>query len=178
MVWIYRGGFNSGTGADDIAPSEPLCKRSVVLVTLNYRLNVFGFLAHSGLTAESPRHSSGNYGLLDQIAALKWVKANIAAFGGDPARVNIFGVSAGGSAVCRLIVSPLANGLFHRAIVESAGREFRPLKTLSEAETLGRFWGENITQMRAGQADDLKRKLTLVSGARVGPTDAPGFSGR
>lgn len=99
MVWIHGGGFMGRTGASDLYPSEPLSKRGVVLVTLNYRLNVFGFFAHSGLTAESKQQSSGNYGLLDQIAALKWVKANIAAFGGDPVRFTIFGVSAGGSAV-------------------------------------------------------------------------------
>ncbi|HZO55374.1 MAG TPA: carboxylesterase family protein [Bryobacteraceae bacterium] len=170
MVWIHGGGFAAGSGVADQYPSEPLPRRGIVLVTMNYRVNVFGFLAHPALTAESRNHSSGNYGLLDQIAALKWVKANIEAFGGDPARVTIFGTSAGGSAVGRLILSPLARGLFHRASAQSPGREFRPLRSLSEAEKLGEFWGKDLAALRAMHAMDLVRRLKR---APAGPTDDP-----
>lgn len=121
MVWIHGGGCTTGSGAMSYYNGEALARRGVVVVTVNYRLGPFGFLAHPLLAQESPHHVSGNYGLLDQIAALKWVRRNIAAFGGDPNRVTIFGESAGALCVCRLLVSPLARGLFHRAIAESGG---------------------------------------------------------
>lgn len=118
MVWIHGGGNYQGRGQDP--PLGPaLARMGVVVVSLNYRLGVFGFLAHPALTAESPHHSSGNYGLLDQLEALKWVRANISKFGGDPGRVTILGESAGAGDVCMLMASPLAAGLFHRAILES-----------------------------------------------------------
>src|SRR4029077_1711367 len=98
-----------------------LARKGAVVVTLNYRLGAFGFLAHPELDAESPDHVSGNYGLLDQQSALRWVKANIAAFGGDPERITIFGQSAGGTDVGYTMASPLAKGLFRRAIIESGG---------------------------------------------------------
>jgi para-nitrobenzyl esterase len=174
MVWFHGGGFQAGTGADETFLGQPLARKGAVVVSFNYRVNVFGFLAHAALTAESPQHSSGNYGLLDQIAALKWVQANIAAFGGDPARVTIFGVSAGGSSVCRLILSPLARGLFQGAIAESPGGEFTPLRTLAEAQKLGEFWGNDIKAMRSTTADALSRRPTPPSeGPRVWPTDNP-----
>ncbi|HKE92004.1 MAG TPA: carboxylesterase/lipase family protein [Gemmatimonadales bacterium] len=119
MVWIHGGGFFSGASDEQRHDGSALASKGVVLVAINYRLGVLGFLAHPGLTAESPQHASGNYGLLDQIAALRWVKANIAAFGGDPNNVTIFGESAGSLAVSALMVSPLARGLFHKAIGES-----------------------------------------------------------
>ena len=119
MVWIHGGGFFAGFGGEERHNGSPLAKKGAVVVTLNYRLGAFGFMAHPALAAESPDHSSGNYGLLDQIAALQWVQRNIARFGGDASRVTIFGESAGGMSVGSLIGSPLAKGLFQRAILES-----------------------------------------------------------
>jgi len=119
MVWIHGGGFFAGFGGEERHNGGPLAQKGAVVVTLNYRLGAFGFMSHPALAAESPNHSSGNYGLLDQIAALQWVKRNIARFGGDPSRVTIFGESAGGMSVGSLIASPLAKGLFQRAILES-----------------------------------------------------------
>lgn len=119
MVWIYGGGFTSGAGSVAIYDGSALARKGVVVVNFNYRLGAFGFLAYPGLTKESPHHSSGNYALLDQIAALHWVKENIAGFGGDPHQVTIFGQSAGAASVWLLMQSPLARGLFERAIVMS-----------------------------------------------------------
>ena len=117
MVWIHGGGYRLGSGSG--SDGAPLASRGVVLVTINYRLNVFGFLAHPALSAESAHGASGNYGLLDMVAALEWVRDNAAAFGGDPERVTIFGESAGGGAVMALMIAPQAEGLFHRAIAQS-----------------------------------------------------------
>jgi para-nitrobenzyl esterase len=118
MVWFHFGGNTSGNGA--FPPfGTSLSRKGVVYVSVNYRLGALGFLAHPALTAESPHHSSGNYAILDQIAALQWIRRNIAEFGGDPGNVTIFGESAGGVMVCYLMASPLARGLFHRAIMES-----------------------------------------------------------
>ncbi|MBN2491289.1 MAG: carboxylesterase family protein [Planctomycetes bacterium] len=119
MVWIHGGGFTTGAGSQPYYDGSTLARQGAVVVTINYRLGPFGFLAHPALSAESPRQVSGNYGLLDQIAALEWVRRNIAVFGGDPARVTIFGESAGAVSVGWLLVSPLARGLFHRAILQS-----------------------------------------------------------
>jgi len=121
MVWIYGGGFTMGTTSYDLYNGANLAKKGVIVVSIAYRVGPFGFLAHSGLSAESPHHVSGNYGLLDQIAGLKWVKDNIAAFGGNPEKVTIFGESAGGIAVSMLAASPLAKGLFQGVISESGG---------------------------------------------------------
>ncbi len=134
MVWIHGGAWTSGSGP--IYQGEDLAKKGVVYVSLNYRLGVFGFLAHPELSKESPQHASGNYALLDQIAALRWVQANIAAFGGDPSRVTVFGESAGSWSVHNLVGSPLAKGLFQRAIGESGGR-FSITTTLAQAEKAG-----------------------------------------
>ena len=118
MVWIH-GGSNIG-GVGSLPPFGPkLAARGVVYVSLNYRLGALGFLAAPELTAESPHHASGNYGILDLIAGLNWVHRNIAAFGGDPTNVTVFGESAGGVMICYLMSSPLARGLFHQAILES-----------------------------------------------------------
>jgi para-nitrobenzyl esterase len=118
IVWIHGGG--NVEGSSQIPPlASALVSKGVVFVSIEYRLGVFGFFAHPALTAESDNHSSGNYGLLDQIAALDWVRHNIQAFGGDPARVTILGQSSGAENVCHLLASPLAAGLFHRAILES-----------------------------------------------------------
>ena len=119
LVWIHGGGFFAGFGGEERHNGARLAQKGAVVVTLNYRLGAFGFLAHPSLARESPRHAAGNYGLLDQITALQWVKRNIARFGGDPSRVTIFGESAGGMSVGSLIASPLAKGLFQRAILES-----------------------------------------------------------
>ena len=119
LVWIHGGGFWAGFGGEERHNGARLAKKGAVVVTLNYRLGPFGFLAHPAFLAESPYHAAGNYGLLDQIAALRWVQRNIARFGGDPSRVTIFGESAGGMSVGSLIASPLAKGLFQRAILES-----------------------------------------------------------
>ena len=123
MVWIHGGGHTTGSGASSFYNGEALAREGVVLVTINYRLGPFGYFAHPLLSKESERKVSGNYGLLDQIAALQWVQRNIAAFGGNPGCVTIFGESAGAVSVCRLMVSPLSKGLFHRAIAESGGAQ-------------------------------------------------------
>jgi len=119
MVWIHGGGFQAGGGPEPRHDGQAFARKGIVLVTMNYRLGVFGFLAHPELTRESARSASGNYGLLDQVAALRWVKDNIAAFGGDPGNVTVFGESAGSFAVSGLMASPLGKGLFHKAIGQS-----------------------------------------------------------
>lgn len=138
MVWIHGGALTRGSGANSVYDGTALAKKGAVVVTINYRLNVFGFFAHPALTSESRRivgeggalGSSGNYGLLDQVAALRWVRNNIAAFGGDPDNVTIFGESAGSWSVNALQATPLAKGLFHRAIGQSGG-VFQPMNPLS-----------------------------------------------
>jgi para-nitrobenzyl esterase len=127
------------------------------MVTFNYRVGVFGFLAHRLMTWESPRKASGNYGLLDQLAALRWVQTNIAAFGGDPGRVTAFGESAGGGSLSVLLVSPLAKGLFQRAILESPGA-MRPLSSLTDAERAGEAVGSGLAAMRRMTAEELLTK--------------------
>ncbi|GJG86668.1 carboxylic ester hydrolase [Gemmatimonadetes bacterium T265] len=119
LVWVHGGGFTGGSGDVPVYDGAALAARGLVVVTLNYRLGALGFLAHPALTAESPEHASGDYGLLDQVAALRWVRDNVAAFGGDPARVTVAGQSAGAASVVLLTASPLARGLFQRAVVES-----------------------------------------------------------
>lgn len=127
MVWIHGGGYTNGSASMPLYWGDRLARRGVVVVTVAYRLGPLGFLAHPDLTAESPHQSSGNYGLLDQIAALKWIQKNIAAFGGDPQRVTIAGQSSGGMSVSMLMASPLAKRLFHRAIGQSGGL-FEPVQ--------------------------------------------------
>src|SRR6185503_9727961 len=116
MFWIYGGGFNEGSSSVAVYDGTELAKKGVIVVSVNYRVGPLGFLTHPELTKESEHQSSGNYGLLDQIAALRWVRDNIAAFGGDPNQVTIFGQSAGALSVAALMRSPLARGLFARAI--------------------------------------------------------------
>jgi para-nitrobenzyl esterase len=125
MVWIHGGGFNNGSGTAALYDGTNLARRGVVLVTVNYRLGRLGFFDHPALAAERPTgEPGGNYGMMDIVQALEWVRANIAAFGGDPENVTVFGESAGGAAVTRLMISPVARGLFHRAIVQSGlGRD-------------------------------------------------------
>lgn len=127
IVWIHGGGYANGSASMPLYHGERLARQGVLVVTIAYRLGALGFLAHPALSAESPHRSSGNYGLMDQIAALEWVQRNIAAFGGDPRRVTIAGQSAGAMAVSALLVSPRAKDLFHRAIAQSGGI-FEPLQ--------------------------------------------------
>jgi para-nitrobenzyl esterase len=152
LVWIYGGGFNGGATSDGNYSGEKLAAKGVVFVSIAYRVGQLGFLAHPELSAESANHVSGNYGLLDMIAGLKWVKKNIAAFGGDPDKVTIFGESAGGIAVSMLCASPLAKGLFRGAISQSGGSFGPPrittfpgenLKKLHDAETAGNAYVKN-----------------------------------
>ncbi len=132
IVWINGGGFTSGSGSVPIYDGTELAKKGVVYVSINYREGVFGFLAHPELTAESPKNTSGNYGLLDQIAALKWIKSNIENFGGDPNNITIAGQSAGSMSVSYLIATPLAKGLFQKAIPQS-GAGILPISPASSS---------------------------------------------
>ena len=170
MVWIHGGRFIFGSGADPRFDGEGLARKGVVVVTMNYRLGVFGFLATPELSSESGHNASGNWGLLDQIACLQWVRKNIAVFGGDPGRMTIFGQSAGGGSVLLLGSSPLAKGLYHRAICESGARfpndpdlrrlsvSWRPSKG---AEAAGARYAEahgarSLKELRALSWDQLK----------------------
>lgn len=139
LVWIYGGGFNFGATSEPVYNGEKLANKGVVLVSIAYRVGRLGFLVHPALTAESPNHVSGNYGLLDMIAGLEWIQKNIAAFGGDPNKVTIFGESAGGIAVSMLCASPLAKGLFHGAISQSGGSFGPPRPTTYPGENLKRL---------------------------------------
>lgn len=181
MVWIYGGGFVAGASSEPRQDGEVLAKKGVIVVSFNYRLGIFGFFAHSDLAKESEHHSSGNYGLLDQVAALQWVQKNIAAFGGDPKNVTIFGESAGSFAVSALMGSPLAKDLFHRAIGES-GAFFGTslgLKTLAEAEETGAKFGQavgaaDVAALRAIPADKLLQEATKENPFRF-PQDIDGY---
>ncbi|MEP6886446.1 MAG: carboxylesterase family protein, partial [Gammaproteobacteria bacterium] len=161
MVWIYGGGFLAGGTSEPRQDGEHLADKGVVVVSMNYRLGIFGFFAHPELAAESPQHAAGNYGLLDQTAALRWVARNIAAFGGDPAKVTIFGESAGSMSVSAQMASPVAEGLFARAIGESGGAFGRPVHLLAEAEQHGVEFAQravgnaHLTGLRAVKAGDL-----------------------
>ena len=163
MVWIHGGAYTRGSGAVSTYDGETLAAKGVVLVTINYRLGIFGFLAHPELSRESDVKASGNYGLLDAIAALEWVKQNIAAFGGDPQRVTIFGESAGSSAVNFLMATPLAKGLFHRVIGESGanfgGANFGRRSVLADAEQNGARLG-TLAELRAKSAAELMKLET------------------
>jgi para-nitrobenzyl esterase len=142
MVWLHGGSNRVGSGAEPGYDGTSLASRGVIIVTINYRLGILGFFTHPELTAESPHHSSGNYGLLDQIAALQWVRQNIAQFGGDPGNVTVFGESAGSVDATTLMTSPLSTGLFRRVIAESGpafglGRS----RTVAQMEPLGEAVG-------------------------------------
>jgi len=162
MVFLHGGGFIYGSGAEGLYDGEALAKKGVVYVDVNYRLGVFGFLAYPELSMESEHHVSGNYAFLDQIAALRWVRRNIAAFGGDPARVTIFGQSAGSRSVIALTASPLAKGLFQRVISESHGYFGPGAPTLPQAEQAGlRFaaaaGASSLAELRSKSADELMK---------------------
>ena len=145
LVWIYGGGFGFGSTSEPVYSGEKLAKKGVVLVSIAYRVGQLGFLVHPELSAESPNHVSGNYGLLDMIAGLQWIKKNIAALGGDPNKVTIFGESAGGIAVSMLCASPLAKGLFEGAISQSGG-SFGPSRTTT-------YPGENQKRLNDAEKD-------------------------
>lgn len=152
MVWIHGGGFQNGMGTSPTYDGAALAAKGVIVVTINYRLGVFGFLAHPDLTAEAEHRSSGNFGLEDQIAALRWVSANISAFGGDPAKVTIFGQSAGGASVLDLLVSRQTEGLFRSAIIQSgAARSGMSVTSLQLAEQQGQALAgrDSIAALRA-----------------------------
>lgn len=179
MVWIHGGGFVAGSASEPRQDGERLAEKGVVVVGINYRLGVFGFFAHPELTRESSHGASGNYGLLDQVAALQWVERNIAAFGGDPTNVTIFGESAGSFAVSALMASPLAQGMFQRAIGESgafftAGEGTLAPKALAASEELGQKFAvssgaESLAALRAKSADDLLKATLAGPPMRFGP---------
>nr|WP_320058146.1 carboxylesterase family protein [uncultured Bacteroides sp.] len=146
LVWIYGGGFGAGATSEWPYSGEKLANKGVVLVSIAYRVGQFGFFVHPELSAESANHVSGNYGLLDMIAGLKWIQKNIAAFGGDPKKVTIFGESAGGIAVSMLCASPLAKGLFQGAISESGGSFGPSRKTMT-------YPGENMKRLKYAELD-------------------------
>jgi para-nitrobenzyl esterase len=172
MVWIHGGGFSIGSTAQSVYDGEPLAAQGAVVVSINYRLGVFGFLAHPALDKESPQGVSGNYGMLDMVAALRWVNRNIPAFGGDPGNVTIFGESAGGSAVCLLMVMPESKGLFQHVISESAAWMDGSFSRLREewrgrvaAEQFGEKLGPDITALRAKSTADIMK----LAGSQMNP---------
>ncbi|HJO03980.1 MAG TPA: carboxylesterase family protein [Acidobacteriota bacterium] len=172
MVWVYGGGNSNGTTKEIPYDGTNLARQGVVVVTIDYRLGALGWMAHPALSAESPQGSSGNYGLLDQIAALRWVRRNIASFGGDSERVTVFGESAGGADIISLLTSPLAEGLVDRAVSQSGG--FYGYRTLADTEAAGvRFAAalgiedddpEALGKLRAKTADEI---LSGGRGARA-----------
>lgn len=172
MVWIYGGGYYTGSGSQPMYDGEALAKKGAVIVTLNYRLGLFGFFAYPELTKESDRRGAANFGVMDAIAALQWVQRNIAQFGGDPKKVTIFGESAGAGLIANLMVAPQAKGLFHRAIGESSAwstATVSRLNTLAEAEETGTKLAEGIgakslAELRAKPAADI-----LKAGRGGGP---------
>lgn len=168
FVWIHGGALSGGSGGDPIYDGSALAKRGLVVVSVNYRLGALGYLAHPELSAESPDHVSGNYGLLDQIAALDWVKANIGAFSGDAGNVTIAGESAGALSVMYLMAAPAARGLFHKAVAQSAYMVSAPgLKTaingMVPAEEQGKYLAAklgaaDLAALRAMPAEEIASK--------------------
>ena len=178
IVWIYGGGFIRGSASMPLYWGDRLAHKGVIVITIAYRLGPLGFLAHPELTRESPHHSSGNYGLMDQIAALEWIQRNIAAFGGDPKNVTIAGQSSGSISVSMLMASPLAKGLFQRAIGESGGL-FEPLQLapkylLVNAERDGEKYAVSLGATSLQQLRSLPAaKLTGNAGGTVHPVIEP-----
>lgn len=163
MVWIHGGGYNNGSGTAALYDGANMARRGVVVVTINYRLGRLGFFDHPALAVErAPGEPAGNYGVMDQIAALEWVRDHAAAFGGDPGTVTIFGESAGGAAVTQLMIAPAARGLFHRAVVQSGmGRQRSAELALDRpgrpsAQSLGRVWARGAGLAAEVTADDLR----------------------
>ncbi len=175
MVWIYGGGFVNGGSSPLVYSGHHFAENGIVFVSFNYRVGRFGFFGFPGLTAEHPEELHGNYGYMDQIAALKWVKRNIAAFGGDPSQVTVFGESAGGGSVLTLLTSPLSQGLYQRAVIESGGGRSLLLgpKYLSKPGPDGSPSAEShgitdtgaagLAQLRALPADKIVNGLNMAS---------------
>ncbi|QHT69989.1 carboxylesterase family protein [Rhodocytophaga rosea] len=161
LVYFYGGGFIAGDGSEPRYDGESMARKGIVAITVNYRLGVFGFMAHPELTKESPHKASGNYGLMDQSAALKWVQQNITAFGGDPKKVTIAGESAGSSSVSAQMASPLSKNLIHAAIGESGSMlSLQPATTLAQAEEMGVNFAKmigatSLSALRAMPAEQL-----------------------
>jgi len=180
IVWIHGGGFTSGATSLALYDGAALARRGVVMVTVAYRLGPLGFLAHPDLSQESADRASGNYGLMDQVAALAWVRRNIAAFGGDPGNVTLAGQSAGASSVAILMAAPAARGLFHRAIGQSGGFfepvDLRPDYRLPGAEQAGKRYAQSRGATTVGELRNLPlaRLLGPGSGAVSHPVVAPG----
>jgi para-nitrobenzyl esterase len=160
MVWIHGGSNLNGFSHEPNYHGHNLAKHGVVVVSINYRLGAMGFFAHPALTAESDRKLSGNYGLLDQIAALEWVRDNIAKFGGDPERITVFGESAGAGDIGTLIASPLAKGLFRRAVIQSGGYTLYDTETVSDAEVFGE---KLMTALEAGDGPGQLEKMRALT---------------
>jgi para-nitrobenzyl esterase len=183
LVWIHGGAWKNGSASMPLYWGDRLARRGVIVVTVAYRLGPLGFLAHPELTAESAHGSSGNYGLLDQVAALEWIQRNIAKFGGDPARVTIAGQSSGAMSVSVLMASPKAKGLFHRAIGQSGGLfepvQIAPSYLLANAERDGKAYAssvgaDSIAALRALPAAELlKGRAGSVSHPVVDPYVLP-----
>lgn len=181
MVWIYGGGYKAGATSEPRQDGQFLAHRNVVVVSMNYRLGIFGFFTHPALSSESPHHASGNYGLMDQNAALLWVQKNIASFGGDPQNVTIFGESAGSMSVSLLMASPLSQGRFQKAIGESGGPFFlgdRDLKTREVQErrdadfaqsAFGASTLDALRRIPASQLLDAATRLPPESSLHFGP---------
>jgi para-nitrobenzyl esterase len=172
LVYIFGGGFQNGDGSEPRYDGESMARNGIVAVSVNYRTNVFGFFVHPELTRESPHHASGNYGLLDQVAALRWVQKNIAAFGGDPKRVTVAGESAGSISVSALMASPLSRSLMAGAICESgAAIASLPPRPLAEAEQNGVTFAaaagaDSLTALRAMAAQQLQDAAAKAQGIR------------
>jgi para-nitrobenzyl esterase len=172
LVYIFGGGFQNGDGSEPRYDGGHMAREGIVAVSLNYRTNIFGFFVHPELTKESPHHASGNYGLLDQVAALKWVQKNIAAFGGDPKRVTIAGESAGSISVSALMASPLSKNLIAGAICESgAAIASLPPRPLVEAEQNGEKFAatagvESLAALRAMTAQQIQDAAAKAQGIR------------
>lgn len=154
IVYFASGGYIAGSASRERTAGDRYAERGIVFVAVNYRVGVFGFLAHPALTAESPQRASGNYGVLDMLAALAWVRTNISAFGGDPARVTVTGAAAGAALCALLLTSPLARGTFDGAILRSPGA-LRPMCSLEDAEAAGGALGDDLAALRALPAEDL-----------------------
>jgi len=172
LVYIFGGGFQNGDGSEPRYDGESMARKGIVAVSLNYRTNIFGFFVHPELTKESPHHASGNYGLLDQVAALRWVQQNIAAFGGDPKRVTVAGESAGSISVSALMASPLSRNLMAGAICESgAAIASLPPRPLAEAEQNGEKFAaaagaDSLAALRAMTAQQLQDAAAKAQGIR------------
>ncbi len=184
MFWVHGGGNAGGSAQGNIGIEPPfdgerLSRHGVIVVTVEYRLGILGFMAHPEMTAESPNHTSGNFGLQDQIAALQWVQANIAQFGGDPGRVTVFGQSAGAHDIGLMMTSPLARGLFHRAIAESGTVIIRGQLTpsLKEAEQRGVALAEKMKAPSPG-ALAFMRRLSAREVLKASPPYGSGGSAR